>query len=260
MGNDSSSRSGVVKAVSVALAAVLSALVLVRSWFRRHGRRHEALQRGAMPPAPAARTQPAATVSGAPSTGSEGEASLPGEAMAAILEGHEPQRGEIQPPREPQMRTRRRLLTALGLAIGGAGAAIVGIPVVGSLIWPLVRQTNDVWRAVGAVSDFAIGTTTSVTFEDADALVWSGVSSNNAAWLRRDSETSFTAFKVNCTHLGCPVRWFQDAKLFMCPCHGGVFYDNGVPAAGPPRQPLHLYSVRVRDGQVEILTGPIPIT
>jgi menaquinol-cytochrome c reductase iron-sulfur subunit len=24
------------------------------------------------------------------------------------------------------------------------------------------------------------------------------------------------AFSINCTHLGCPVRWLPDANLFMC--------------------------------------------
>jgi menaquinol-cytochrome c reductase iron-sulfur subunit len=46
----------------------------------------------------------------------------------------------------------------------------------------------------------------------------------------------------------------------MCPCHGGVFYEDGAVAAGPPRERLHQYEVRVREGRVEIKTGPVPIT
>jgi menaquinol-cytochrome c reductase iron-sulfur subunit len=30
-------------------------------------------------------------------------------------------------------------------------------------------------------------------------------------------------------------------------------------AAGPPPRPLPRYDVRVRDGTVEVLTGPVPI-
>jgi menaquinol-cytochrome c reductase iron-sulfur subunit len=67
------------------------------------------------------------------------------------------------------------------------------------------------------------------------------------------------AFTVNCAHLGCPVRWLPDARLFMCPCHGGVYYEDGRVAAGPPPHPLERYPVRVNDGQVEIQTEPIPI-
>jgi menaquinol-cytochrome c reductase iron-sulfur subunit len=64
---------------------------------------------------------------------------------------------------------------------------------------------------------------------------------------------------VNCTHLGCPVQWFENAKLFLCPCHGGVYQADGSVAAGPPPKPLPQYPIRVQGGQVEIQTAPIPI-
>ena len=50
--------------------------------------------------------------------------------------------------------------------------------------------------------------------------------------------------------MGCPVRWLQDAELFMCPCHGGVYYEDGTVAAGPPPKPLVRLRVRVANGQV----------
>jgi menaquinol-cytochrome c reductase iron-sulfur subunit len=112
---------------------------------------------------------------------------------------------------------------------------------------------------VGPVDHFAVGETVAVKFEDAAALPWSGVSARSAAWLRRDDPSSFTAFAVNCTHLGCPVRWLADPKLFLCPCHGGVYNADGSVAGGPPPKPLPRYRTRVRDGQVEILTTQIPL-
>jgi menaquinol-cytochrome c reductase iron-sulfur subunit len=45
----------------------------------------------------------------------------------------------------------------------------------------------------------------------------------------------------------------------MCPCHGGVYYEDGTVAVGPPPAPLARYPVRVRDGEVEIQTRPIVI-
>ena len=56
------------------------------------------------------------------------------------------------------------------------------------------------------------------------------------------------------------MRWVPDAELFMCPCHGGVYYKDGKVAAGPPPRPLSRYPVRVRAGNVEVRTMPIPIT
>jgi menaquinol-cytochrome c reductase iron-sulfur subunit len=63
---------------------------------------------------------------------------------------------------------------------------------------------------------------------------------------------------VQCTHLGCPVSWLAGARLFMCPCHGGVYYPDGRVAAGPPPEPLPRYPVRVRNGQVELMVSAIP--
>jgi menaquinol-cytochrome c reductase iron-sulfur subunit len=55
------------------------------------------------------------------------------------------------------------------------------------------------------------------------------------------------------------VRWVEKARLFMCPCHGGVYYEDGRVAAGPPPHGLAQYPVRIREGEVEISTQPIPI-
>lgn len=160
----------------------------------------------------------------------------------------------------PRLAERRKFLAILSAGLSAFAAVLVGIPVVGFLFSPLFRKSPRFWRPVGAVDDFTIGTTVEVTFLDATPLPWSGVAAQTAAWLRRDSMDEFTAFAVNCTHLGCPVRWLPSAGLFMCPCHGGVYYKDGTVAAGPPPKPLPQYPVRVRKGQVEILTSPIPIT
>jgi menaquinol-cytochrome c reductase iron-sulfur subunit len=112
---------------------------------------------------------------------------------------------------------------------------------------------------VGDVETFQVGTTVNVVFLDASPLPWAGVTSRTSAWLRRLDAKEFIAFSVNCAHLGCPVRWMESARLFMCPCHGGVYYEDGRVAAGPPPHPLTRYPVRIRDGKVEIRTDPIPI-
>src|SRR5439155_227339 len=55
-------------------------------------------------------------------------------------------------------------------------------------------------------------------------------------------------------HLGCPVEWRQGPDLFFCPCHGGVSYEDGRVAAGPPRQPLFEREWRV-DGDRLLVRG-----
>ena len=110
----------------------------------------------------------------------------------------------------------------------------------------------------GSCTRFKIGETVAVNFANAAPLAWDGTTGRTAAWLRRQSEQEFIAFAVNCTHLGCPVQWKPDANLFLCPCHGGVYYSNGDVAGGPPPKPLPRYRVRITAGEVEVETGPIP--
>lgn len=162
------------------------------------------------------------------------------------------------PPCQPT--PRRRFLARWSVVLGVLTAAIVGLPVIGFFFAPLLRKVPRIWRPVGPVDQFRIGTTVAVKFEDASPLPWSGATAQTAAWLRRNGAEEFTAFSVNCTHLGCPVRWLPDTNLFMCPCHGGVYYADGRVAAGPPPRPLVRYPVRVRAGQVEVHTSPVPIS
>lgn len=143
---------------------------------------------------------------------------------------------------------------------GALAAAVVSIPFMGALLDPVLEKKPRRWRTVGKVSDFAVGTTNLVTFIDADPEPYGGVVEKASAWLRRDDEKSFIAFSVHCTHLGCPVRWEAKSELFMCPCHGGVYYKNGNVAGGPPPKSLVQYLVRVNNGNVEIKTSPVPLT
>jgi menaquinol-cytochrome c reductase iron-sulfur subunit len=154
---------------------------------------------------------------------------------------------------------RRRLMIATVGACAGAIALAVGVPAVGMFIGPMLESEPQEWRPVGPVNQFRVGQTVQVTFENLSPVPWSGVTAMAAAWLRRESQTEFIAFSVNCTHLGCPVRWEQDASMFLCPCHGGVYYADGSVAAGPPPRALNRYPVRVNNGQVEVQTSPLPI-
>ncbi len=159
-------------------------------------------------------------------------------------------------PDQSRVLSRRKFLNRVCLGLSGAAAAVVAVPIVGYLLSPLFKQAPSEWRDVGAETSFHVGETVEVTFDEPSPLQWSGQAAKTAAWLRR-TDAGFTAFAINCTHLGCPVNWLPDAKLFLCPCHGGVFNADGIPAGGPPQLPLWTQQTRVRNGRVEILTRPL---
>ncbi len=35
------------------------------------------------------------------------------------------------------------------------------------------------------------------------------------------------AFSAACTHMGCLVQWHASDRIFHCPCHGGLFTEDG---------------------------------
>ena|SRR5271170_4292889 len=153
--------------------------------------------------------------------------------------------------------SRDEFLKLLGLGLSGLIGLVATIPAAAFILNYLFVPKRPEWINVGPIEKFKEGETVQVGFKDPYILPWDGVSGDRSAWLRRESGDSFTAFAVNCTHLGCPVRWEAKADLFMCPCHGGVYYSNGDVAGGPPPRPLHQYPVRVTEGHVQIQVGPV---
>ncbi len=174
--------------------------------------------------------------------------------------GHEDEFLEYDPAQDtPEALSRRKFLSKVTVILSAAGGAIVGIPAIGYLIGPLFISAPEVWRAIGGITDFKEGETKQVAFEDASPVPWSGVAAQTAAWIRREPGDKFTAFAVNCTHLGCPVSWVPGAQVFLCPCHGGVYNKDGTVAAGPPPESLAKYPVRVVNGRVEVKATGIPL-
>lgn len=156
--------------------------------------------------------------------------------------------------------SRKKFMLRLSLGFAGLSAALVSIPVISALLQPLLEKKEEEWRKVGTLADFPLGTTRQVTFINANPTSYAGLSDKSAAWIRRTDENNLIAFAANCSHLGCPVRWEEGAELFMCPCHGGVYYKDGSVAAGPPPKPLTRYQVRIYNNEVQVKTAPMPIT
>lgn len=155
---------------------------------------------------------------------------------------------------------RRRFLSRVTIGISAAIAGLVGAPIIGYLIAPLFEREPDTYVSVGPLAGFPQGQTTLVQFEDPSSLAWAGQTAKTALWVRRSVSDpgSFQVFNVNCTHLGCPVDWRPDAKLFLCPCHGGVYHADGTVAGGPPPRPLYERAWRVDGGTLFVKSQRLP--
>jgi menaquinol-cytochrome c reductase iron-sulfur subunit len=162
---------------------------------------------------------------------------------------------------DPQLVSRRRFLSRVSLALSGLAGAVVSVPIIAYLLSPLLQPAPDVWRDLGLVENFQVGQTVEVAYDEPSSLPWAGQTARTAVWLRRQSDRDFIAFGLNCTHLGCPVNWRAGAELFLCPCHGGVYYADGSVAGGPPPRALVRFSVRIADNdRVQVLTRPLTQT
>jgi len=160
---------------------------------------------------------------------------------------------------EQERVSRRTFLMNAGIALNALVGAVVAAPIVAYVLGPVLRRKEYLaWVSVGSVSDFHPGETKLVSFRNPFSNTWDGQTANIPAYVRCAEPGKFTVFAINCAHLGCPVRWFSESQLFMCPCHGGVYYADGSRASGPPERGLFTYDVKVEKGNVLIDAGQIP--
>jgi menaquinol-cytochrome c reductase iron-sulfur subunit len=183
---------------------------------------------------------------------------------------------------------RRTFFSWLTYGLGAVAAAAAGIPFVGYLLG--ARKAPVHWVPLGPVTGFPPNETRHVTFDNPIRQPWDGIIARTGIYVRYEGEQppdpggmlsrptngkpeaaaeqgresmarreqdadkakqhKFLILAVNCAHLGCPVSWFQESGLFMCPCHGGVYYANGERASGPPPRGLFhcVYRITQVDG------------
>ncbi|HUL17191.1 MAG TPA: Rieske (2Fe-2S) protein [Terriglobales bacterium] len=157
--------------------------------------------------------------------------------------------------------SRRGLFTKLGILFNGLVAAALAVPVVGFVLSSITRGRENAylaWVPLGPLNEFPEGETRLATFRNPNVMPTDGKTVDTACWVRHVEGDQFQVFAVNCAHLGCPVRWFPQSGLFMCPCHGGVYYRDGSRASGPPERGLFEYPYKVENGLVTIQAGQLP--
>lgn len=158
----------------------------------------------------------------------------------------------------PASTSRRGFLFTIGVALNAVAGALLGIPIVGYLLSPVRRLDQQAWIRLGEVSAFPENQTRLATYVNPFTTPWDGETANVACWVRRLGGEKFQVFAINCAHLGCPVRWFEESNLFLCPCHGGTYYADGQRASGPPPRGLYEYEYKVDRGILLVRGGQLP--
>ncbi len=166
-----------------------------------------------------------------------------------------------QPTSQDSTLTRRGLFMKLGILFNGLVAFALAVPIVRYLLASVTRGRSGgylSWVPLGSVSEFPEGQTRLATFRNPLVMPTDGKTVDIACWVRHLSGEQFQVFAVSCAHLGCPVHWFPQSALFMCPCHGGVYYQDGSRASGPPERGLFEYPYKVENGLITIQAGELP--
>lgn len=157
--------------------------------------------------------------------------------------------------------SRRGFLMKVGILFNGFAAMAVGVPIVRFLLSSVTRGNANAylsWVPLGRTDEFPEGETRLASFRNPNVMPTDGKTVDTSCWVRHVEGDQFQVFAINCAHLGCPVRWFPQSGLFMCPCHGGAYYRDGSRASGPPERGLFEYPYQVNDGLITIQAGQLP--
>lgn len=155
--------------------------------------------------------------------------------------------------------TRRGFLFKLGVGMQVVAGTLLALPLVGYAFSALAAKDPRQWVSLGKSADFVEGSTRLATYTNPKRVAWGGKAATDIpCWVRAVPGGGFQVFAINCAHLGCPVRFFDESQLFMCPCHGGVYYADGSRASGPPPRGLFEYQTKVENDQLMIFAGRLP--
>jgi len=155
--------------------------------------------------------------------------------------------------------SRRRFMTLTAHGAGAVAASAFALPALGFAAGSAIFERPEVfWERIGKPEDFPTETYIPVVRTETKGV---GEIGKTTVYVRAYNEDidvpkyqDFVAISTRCMHLGCPVRYVDASKKFICPCHGGVYDFEGKVDGGPPVRPLDRFYVRVRDGFVEL--GP----
>ena len=126
------------------------------------------------------------------------------------------------------------MLGGLGVLIGAASA------------WPIFRFLSPI--SGGSGNDQVLVPRSEIVTGKAHFFDYRG----KPAVLLQPTPGNFVALSAVCTHLGCVVAWQDQAKEFLCPCHGGRFSADGQVLGGPPPKPLENLVVELDGDQLKV--------
>lgn len=122
--------------------------------------------------------------------------------------------------------SRRDFLKISGGAAAGAGAAIAGVTATDAEAAPSIDVGRSTLpykpKVLGKAKSLPVNTAQSFNYPDASspcAMIKTGAAVPGGVGPEQD----IVAYSILCSHMGCPVAYDQQKRIFKCPCHFSIF-------------------------------------
>jgi Rieske Fe-S protein/sporulation protein YlmC with PRC-barrel domain len=180
--------------------------------------------------------------------------------------------------------SRRKFLAVANLALLLAIIAGLFYPFLKYIIYPMYAGFNNAWYKIANVSDIPAEKDTPklIKFIKVSKQAYMTNTEEKSHWIINASpelldqvygekgnrvfsdhnasalwentkENGLIVYSGKCTHLGCPYRWDEVKKAFVCPCHVSIFNLKGEVLSGPAPRRLDTLPVKLDDGQVYVI-------
>jgi menaquinol-cytochrome c reductase iron-sulfur subunit len=149
---------------------------------------------------------------------------------------------------------RRSFLGAL-LGVGTVSvSALLSVPLIRFALHPLLSKTTETsWSDLGSVeelSSIALPIKRVIKVEQRDG--WRKMVSEKSVYITKGADGRLRVLSSICPHLGCSIAWDESKGKFVCPCHRGIFAQDGTLLAGPPPRAMDELESKIEDGRLKV--------
>lgn len=152
----------------------------------------------------------------------------------------------------PPAAERRSFLKALAAGFAALAGALATVPVLGSVVTPLLKPKQDdggLMRAA-AFSELQEGVPKRIELISTVVDGWTrSVGVIGAVWLLKKPDGTVSALSSICPHSGCSINQ-KSKSTYGCPCHDSTFQLDGSASDGPSPRPMDGLEVQVKEKDV----------
>lgn len=146
------------------------------------------------------------------------------------------------------------MVQVLATLFGAGAAGLVTLPVVGSVLTPLLRKKESGGGLIeaGKVDDLQEGVPKRVELISTVRDGWTtSTGVVGAVWLLKHKDGQVSALSSVCPHSGCSIK-LESPTSYTCPCHDSSFSFAGEPQKGPSPRPMDPLTLEVQEGKVRV--------